>query len=310
MSIQASVLIRTKNEANDLPKALELIRRQSVQPVDIVVVDSGSTDGTVEIIQQQADVKLIQMPPEQFTFGRSLNLGFTRIEGDVVISISAHAFPCDTTWLESLIKPFDDPRVAGVYGKQVSHPDAWPPVQRDYLNCYREQAQIQTCSEEFSDHRFSNANSAIRSTCWQQRAFNEALTGGEDREWAKAMLELGHTIVYEPQAAVYHSHNETLQQVFRRTYRETLAHQAIYPEGGGRIMSLSIAFKMWYRSVKGDLSFIRAQGKEYVWLMRSPLYRLYWVYGFLKPSLPGALWKPFVKRWRKWVTPNQAAIEQ
>jgi len=309
MTIKTSILIRTKNEAKDLPKALDLIRNQSLKPVDIVIVDSGSTDGTVEIIKQQSDIKLIQMLPEEFTFGRSLNIGFEAVEGDVVVSLSAHAFPCDRCWLENLVKHFDDSHIAGVYGKQVPQLDAWPPVQRDYLNSYNDQLRIQTRAEEFRDHTFSNANSAIRFRCWKERPFDEALSGGEDREWAKAMLELGYTIVYEPQAALYHSHNETLGKVFQRTYRETLAHQDIY-SNGGRKMSLSIAFHMWRKSVVDDIQFILAHGKEYAWLVRSPIYRLCWVYGFLKPSLPGALWSPFARRWQVLMGLNETAIEQ
>ncbi|MGQ4646881.1 glycosyltransferase [Lyngbya aestuarii] len=298
MSITASILIRTKNEARDLPKALDIIRNQSLKPVDIIVVDSGSTDGTVDIVKQQSEIKLIQMLPEEFTFGSSLNIGFEAAQGEVVVSLSAHAFPCDQHWLQNLVKHFDDPQVAGVYGKQVPQPDAWPPVQRDYLSYYRDQLRVQNNLANFSDHSFSNANSAIRFQSWKRRPFNETLTGAEDREWARIMLDLGYKIVYEPKAALYHSHNEPFLKVYQRTYREALAHEAIY-EKNERKIGLGAAFQRWYKSVVADVRFIIRNGKNYIWLLKAPIYRLFWTYGYLRPNMPDALWEPFVKRWKR-----------
>lgn len=295
MSITTSILIRTKNEDNNISKALELIKNQSLKPVDIVVVDSGSTDGTVDILKQQNDIKLIQIAPEEFTFGRSLNIGCQAAKGEVVVSVSAHAFPCNIFWLENLAKHFDNPQVAGVYGKQVPQSDAWPPVQRDYRDYYGDRMRLQKNLEKFNDHAFSNANSAIRRQCWEKRPFDETLTGGEDREWAKAMVELAFQIVYEPKAAVYHSHNEPLLKVYQRTYREALAKKIIYNKN----MTLRSACETWYRSVLADLRFILKNNEDRGWLLRSPVYRLFWTYGYLCPHLPNALWEPFVNRWKQ-----------
>jgi rhamnosyltransferase len=295
MDNKVSILIRTKNEAKDLPKALELIRQQSFKATEIIVVDSGSTDGTIEIIQRQNDIQLIEMKPEEFTFGRSLNIGCQAAKGDIIVSLSAHAFPCDRDWLKNLAQHFNDPQIAGVYGKQVAQPDAWPPVQRDYLEYYGKQTRFQENPEKFNDHSFSNANSAIRRSCWEKRLFDEILTGGEDREWAKTMLELGFKIVYEPEASVYHSHNEPFLKVYQRTYRESLAKKSIYDTN----MTLRSACETWYRSILADRRFILAHNEKRGWLLRSPVYRLFWTLGYLRPHLPKALWEPFVNRWKK-----------
>lgn len=295
MGTTVSVLIRTKNEARDISKALELIRNQSWQPIEIIVVDSGSTDRTVEIVKQHSDINLIQIAPEEFTFGRSLNIGFQAARGEVVVSLSAHAFPCDCYWLENLVKLFDDPKVAGTYGKQVPQPDAWPPVRRDYLEFYGDRLRLQTRLDKWYEHDFSNANSAIRYRCWQERPFDETLTGSEDREWARAMLGLGYQIVYKPEAAVYHSHNEPLFKVYQRTYREALATNRLY----GKKMSLRVAIETWYGSVVKDAHFILKNGREWHWLARSPIYRLFWTFGYLRPNLPHALWEPLINRWKR-----------
>jgi len=292
MSITTSILIRTKNEAQDISKTLRLVTSQSLKPNDIVVVDSGSTDETVNIVKQWSDVKLIQIQPEEFSFGRSLNIGFKATEADIVIALSAHAFPCNQYWLQNLVKHFDDPEVAGVYGKQVPQPDAWPPIQRD-LAFYGDQLRIQTNPDSPREHCFSNANSAICRKCWEKQCFDETLTGSEDWEWARAMLRLGYKIIYEPEAAVYHSHNEPLFKVYQRAYREALAFQSIYQDK----MSLHYALGKWRRSVLADIRFILQNGKAYEWILRAPIYRLFLIYGLLKPSLPASVGESLVKGW-------------
>ncbi|SRR5579883_1176360 len=299
-----SVLIRTKNEAKAITKTLELVMDQSLKPDEIIVVDSGSTDGTVDRVQQWPDVRLLTMRPADFTFGRSLNVGFAATQADIVIALSAHAFPCDRNWLKMLVQPFDDPRVAGVYGKQAPHLDAYPPVAREYQSFYSDQPRVQTNPDAVSDRVFSNANAAIRRQCWETHPFDETLSGCEDLEWAWAMLLLGYQIVYEPQAAVYHSHNEPLVQVYRRTDREARAQQALYHYD----MGLRDAWRTWWQAVTADWRFIRQQSGDRRWLLRTPIYRLFWTYGYLRPSLPAALWKPFIKRWQQYSRPPKPEV--
>jgi rhamnosyltransferase len=292
-TLTASVLIRTKNEAASITKALELINNQSVTAHEIIVVDSGSTDGTIEIVQQWSDVKLIQMPAHEFTFGRSLNLGCKAATGNIVVSISAHAFPSDQYWLEKLVKHFENSKVAGVYGRQLPQPDAWPPVQRDYLGFYGDRPKIQVDATQPSDRTFSNANSAFRRACWEQRPFNESLTGAEDHEWAWAMLKLGYQIVYEPQAAVYHSHNESHQKLFHRSYRETLAINALY----NHELSLYRAVRNWFRWISADFKFILQTKQDWRWLFKVPVYRAFEAFGCLRTSsFHGLLGLPAVQR--------------
>jgi len=293
MNVNISVVIRTKNEAKYIAEALELITNQSVKSLEIIVVDSGSTDGTVEIVKQWRDVKLIEMSAAEFTFGRSLNIGFEAAKGEVVASISAHAFPCNCYWLENLVKHFDSPDIAGVYGKQLPQPDAWPPVQRDYLECYHEQLLIQSNPDNSKDRTFSNANSAIRRQCWEKHKFDEKLTGCEDVEWAWAILKLGYKIIYEPQASVYHSHNEPLGKLFKRCYRESIALKELYDNE----ISLISTFRSWLASIKADFKFILRNKLDYRWLLRVPFYRLIAKYGAIKPyisltlSTPLMLWQ-------------------
>lgn len=275
-----SILIRTKNEAAFIGKALELVAEQTVQPHEIIVVDSESTDDTVKIVQQWQSIKLIHMPACEFTFGRSLNLGCQAATGDIIVSLSAHAFPVDRTWLENLIKHFENPKVAGVYGRQLPQPDAWPPVRRAFLSYYGDTVRYQTDPNNRSDRTFSNANSAIRRSCWQVQSFDEQLPAAEDQEWAWRMLDKGCQIVYEPEAAVYHSHNEKYQQLVRRSHREARAFRKLYQSEAHLLGSI----KRWVLSSWADIRYVQEQELDPTWIWKSPIYHAAAIYGSLRAS--------------------------
>jgi rhamnosyltransferase len=273
--MKTSILIRTKNEESAINTTLKLIRSQSLQPNEIIVVDSGSTDRTVEYIRAWKNIHLIQIPSEEFTYGRALNIGFEIANGDIVVSLSAHAFPSTEHWLEMLIRNFENPKVAAVYGRQLPHINAWPPVQRDYLSYYGTDFKVQDNPNNSSHCCFSNANSAIRRALWLRQPFNETLPYSEDQEWAINALTLGYQIIYEPKAAVYHSHNESFMKVYRRSYNEYSAYKELY---GGKFSFVDASLN-WYYSVKSDIKFVLKNRNYIQWIVLSPFYRFFLMYG-------------------------------
>jgi rhamnosyltransferase len=219
-------------------------------------------------------VRLIQIPSQQFSYGRSLNIGFRAAAGEAVVALSAHAFPFDELWLERLVCHLKEPEVAGAYGRQLPHEDAWPYVRREYAEFYGSQLRVQADANDIRDHYFSNAASAVRRKLWQHYNFNEQLPYCEDWDWARTILRLGYKIIYEPDAAVYHSHNESLGNVYRRCYSEALARKLLY--GDAEPISW---YDNWRRAVAGDIRFIRQTGQEKSWVLRAMIYRLFWSLG-------------------------------
>ncbi len=117
MKPECSIIIRAYNEEKHIRRLLEGISQQTVKDIQIILVDSGSTDKTVDIAKQ-FPVEIVHINPKEFTFGRSLNLGIGQAKADIVVIASAHVYPVYPDWLERLLEPFKEPLVAVSYGKQ------------------------------------------------------------------------------------------------------------------------------------------------------------------------------------------------
>lgn len=209
----ASIVIRAKNESRYIGEVLGAVFRQvEADPFEVIVVDSGSTDRTLEIVRRFR-VRLIEIAPESFTYGRALNIGIAEAGAEHVVSLSAHSTPHDERWLASLVAPFKNARVAGVVGRQYPRADA---TLLDHLGMRLTGLTGDRPELRERNPRFSNANSALRRSLWQRVPFDEQVAGAEDFAWARTMQELGYLIAYEPAAAVYHSHGEPIGKHLRR----------------------------------------------------------------------------------------------
>jgi rhamnosyltransferase len=207
------VVIRTLNESELIGRCLEALAAQNGDfDLDVLVVDSGSTDATVEIARAHG-ARIVELSPGDFDYSKSLNLGIDEVRGELVVSLSAHAIPVDDGWLELMAAPFDDPNVAGVSSGQVPWPDApWQEVKR-LSQAFSETPR--TFAEDGSDGiLFSNAASALRRSVWQEHPFT--LPAVEDLDWARRVVAAGWSVVYEPRTAVYHSHYEGPRAQARR----------------------------------------------------------------------------------------------
>lgn len=180
---------------------LEGVLKQVVnQPVEVVLVDNASTDRTVDrAMGVWPDLKLLEI--SEFLPGLALNEGIRAASGNYVVCLSAHCPPVDEHWLANLLRNFEDPEVAGVYGRQVPTRFTSATDKRDLLLTFGLDRRVQE-----RDTFFHNANSMICREAWERFPFDEEITNIEDRLWAKQVIQAGYRIIYEPEAAVYHYH--------------------------------------------------------------------------------------------------------
>lgn len=211
MEPTVSVVIRAKDEGESIGRTLDLLARQS-RAHDVVLVDSGSTDATVEIARGRGVSRIVEIAAEEFTFGGALNTGCAAAGGDILVALSAHAFPADPAWLERIVAVLDDERVACVCGQQFG-PDGSvlsEPVRQD--------AELALARPDWG---YSNAAGAFPRKLWEQYEFRPDLPATEDKEWALHWLEKGYLCVLGPEYLVEHDHSKDgMLDQFQRARRE------------------------------------------------------------------------------------------
>lgn len=222
--MRCSIIIRCYNEARYLARLLFGISQQTIRDFEVLAVDSGSTDGTLQILERHG-VKTLTLASQDFSFGRSCNVGAEAAQGDILVFVSAHASPVYQSWLENLLSPFADPDLAISYGKQRGDDRSSYCERQIFKAWYPEQDQAN------QGHPFcNNANSAIRRRVWQALRFDESLTGLEDLDFAKRAASQGHKIAYVASAEILHVHEERPGTVCNRYRREAIAYRRIYPQ--------------------------------------------------------------------------------
>src|SRR5215208_8408424 len=151
-----SIVIRAYNEEKYIGRLLEGIRQQTIKDVEILLVDSGSNDGTVSIAESFG-ARIVRIPSGEFTFGRSLNLGIRKATRELIVIASAHVYPVYPDWLESLLCLFEDEKIALTYGKQRGPETAQFSEQQIYRQWYPD-----VCMPRQATTFCNNANAAIR----------------------------------------------------------------------------------------------------------------------------------------------------
>ncbi|MCC7427716.1 MAG: glycosyltransferase [Alphaproteobacteria bacterium] len=198
-----SVVLRARNEARWIRRCLAALSLQSLAPLDMILVDNESEDETVPIARRFG-ARILAVSREAFSYGHALNIGIEAARHEVVALLSAHCIPVDELWAEYLLANLADAGqgdLAGVYGRQEPLPETGAADRRDLWTTFRH-ARLRQRGDFF----FHNANAAIRRDVWRAIPFDEALSGVEDRAWARRVLAAGHAIAYEPRARVYHHH--------------------------------------------------------------------------------------------------------
>ncbi len=222
---KASVIVRTLNESRYLDQLLQAIARQDAPEIscEVVLVDSGSTDGTLEIAERHG-CRIVHIAREEFSFGRSLNRGCGAATGDVLVITSGHCVPVANDWLQRLCTPLLEGVAQVSYGKQLGGEESHFSECRVFAKYFPDQSRVPQ-----DGFYCNNANAAILKSTWERYRYNEALTGLEDMELAQRLVRDGGRVAYVAEAPVWHHHQETWAQVRRRFEREAIALQQIMP---------------------------------------------------------------------------------
>jgi rhamnosyltransferase len=270
-----SIVIPVKNGGADLVRCLDSIARQDVdEEFEVVVVDSGSCDGSVERAHQ-AGARVHQIPPYEFHHGRTRNLGAALARGEVLVFTSQDAHAATNTWLAELTAPLrEDEHVAGVYGRQLALANASPP-ERYFLDfLYGPKPRVQRLERDdelsFEVTLFSNANSAVPRRIWEAYPFAEDIVMSEDQEWSRRVLRAGLTIRYEPRAAVHHSHSYSVAGALQRFFDSGVSAERSYVGGRG---STSALWKAAARYAQGELAWLWSTGQRR-WIPYAAMYEL------------------------------------
>ena len=242
-----SIIIRTLNEERYLAELLGQIQRQVVSDeitVETVVIDSGSTDRTLEIADG-FQCRVTYIDKKDFSFGRSLNRGSEFSQGEVLVYISGHCVPQNDYWLEELTKPLQQGVVQYSYGRQIGRDWTKYSEQRFFDKFFPTESRLPQ-----KGYWCNNANSAILRKTWDKYRFDERITGLEDLELAKRLVDDGGKVGYVCEASVFHIHHENWIQTKNRYLREAFAMGRIEQNVS---MRFSHMLKYILISVRSDL---------------------------------------------------------
>jgi len=216
-----------------------------------------------------------EIPPAEFGHGRTRNLGAELANGEVLVFTSQDAYAADETWLARLVASLESGvRFAGVYGRQLPHDEATPP-QRYFIDfLYGPEPRVQRLDGEgepdFEQTLFSNVNSAIPRAVWREFPFAESLIMSEDQEWSRRVLQAGYELVYEPAAAVHHSHRYSIATAFRRFFDSGVSAERSYAAGRGGSSALRRAGA---RYARGEVGWLWETGQRR-WIPYAAAYEL------------------------------------
>lgn len=220
-----SIVIPVKNERKKISTCIEGILNQSILIDEILVVDSGSTDGTLDVLAQYDIVKIISIESSAFNHGLTRNIGVEKSKNEIVLLTVGDAYPTDSQWIEKMLSVFDDPEVVAVCGKQVvpHDPDKDPiewyrPVSKGEVVKYKftpEQFEALTPEEKKIVCSWDDVTAMYRKSVLQEIPFQKT-SYAEDAIWAKEAILKGKTIAYNPEASVYHYHLENADYAFKR----------------------------------------------------------------------------------------------
>jgi glycosyltransferase involved in cell wall biosynthesis len=213
-----SIVILTKNAGPEFRSTLSQIYSQETQHAfEVVIVDSGSTDQTLEIMNL-FPVRKFTIPPSEFNFGLTRNYAFSLARGDYVATLSQDAVPLNKHWLQNLIQPFLlNPNIVAVQGAQRK-PEDRPIFYWEQTGHFHFTSESRKWKEK---HHIglSFVNCAVRRTFWAIHPIGFT-PWAEDKLFQTLIHAAGGEIALAKDAICVHGHNYTFRRLVRALHQE------------------------------------------------------------------------------------------
>lgn len=285
-SPRVSILLPTWNGADTLCRLLPSLQSQvEVGTPEIIAFDSGSTDGTLDLLREH-NIDWTPIDRRTFSHGGTRNLMAARARGDMLVFMSQDVVPRDERFLCELLKPFGDARLAGACARILPFPDSDPLTARTVLDLPEAKDES---SERRMDQpvwsvdaltrakslRFNNVASAIRADVFRHFPFPE-VAFGEDFAWAARVLTAGYAIAHVSKSVVFHAHDYTPREAYRRYATDAAFHRAAH----GWVMrpSLFSVLRGFAYELRADWQHVQKAGGLFA-LWRAPALRAAQVWG-------------------------------
>jgi rhamnosyltransferase len=260
------IIMRSHNDMPLIGETLTMVQQQN-SAFELIVFDNDSIDGTVDEVRKYTST-VIHIPRGQYVPGSVLNKAMEASQGELVVFLNSDCTPRDEFWLESLLDGFSGEKVAAVFGRQIPRRDCSPLLAKDTEDTYGDGSR-----QKYWRHCFSMASSAIRRSVWEKMRFNEQIQYSEDIDWTWRVRQQGYSIAYVPESIVYHSHNYTLRQFYRRHFGEGKAEAAIFDWSPWEGSFLRYSLLPYSRQVLSDWRFC-ARRLMFGTMLYSPILRL------------------------------------
>jgi rhamnosyltransferase len=297
-----SLIIPTYNAETYLPNLLEQLEQQTIQGFELLIIDSSSSDRTVEILSSYTE-EIYIIPQDEFDHAGTRTKAAELAQGDILIYLTQDALPADTDAIERLIAPFRDLTIGATYGRQLPYPESTLFSQHlRYFN-YPDDSYTRSIADipkfGYKTAFLSDSFAAYRKSALHEvDYFGRSMIVGEDVYVGSKLLEVGYKLAYISEAEVYHSHNYTPLEEFKRYFdigvfhalEPTLLEKFGKTEGEG------------FKYIKSEYAYL-LEHKAYLllplFLIRNGLKFLGYKLGKLHKKLPKSV-LPYLSMHHKW----------
>jgi rhamnosyltransferase len=245
-----SIIMRSFNEAWALKGTLPALAAQEFKNWELIVIDSGSTEGSQELIRAAKPAHFVQITPKEYNPSRVMNQGMRLAKSEFGIFINADATPQGTNWLRPLVDALQNPKTAACFGRQIPRPDCHAVFANDYDRCFgpnRESVKW--------EHFFSMVSSGLRKDVWIKRGFREDLQYAEDDEYTRWCRAQGYSVAYVPESVTMHSHNYTPEQSYKRAFGDARAIGKAWTGSPAEFNFAKTVLLGWASDLRHDLKF-------------------------------------------------------